>query len=245
MTTRHDHLVVQHGRMARELSGCVTHIEQTGVFTTERMAVAAGQRTRKRADVAVEDCGRHGFVARGRDAIERRRSRRSGGVAPRPRPADPGMAIGGVAVSDPHAPAYLSAAARGPRGCVALRESAKRSRHEADVVRAGGHFVPLVYDTYGTMGEGAEAWFRGLVAVAPIEPPEWMAASGASSEDIADWERHARAQLAADWRRRLSITLQRGNARIILGGAARARSGTGVRVYGHMRSSDLDTGSGD
>ena len=86
-------------------------------------------------------------------------SRRSGGVAPRPRPADPGMAIGDVAVSDPHAPAYLSAAARGPRGCVALRESAKRSRHEADVVRAGGHFVPLVYDTYGTMGEGAEAWF--------------------------------------------------------------------------------------
>ena len=49
----------------------------------------------------------------------------------------------------------------------------------------------MVYDTYGTMGEGAEAWFRGLVAVAPIEPPEWMAASGASSEDIADWERHA------------------------------------------------------
>ena len=40
------------------------------------------------------------------------------------------------------------------------------------MVRAGGHFVPLVYDTYGTMGEGAEAWFRGLVAVAPIEPPE-------------------------------------------------------------------------
>ena len=65
------------------------------------------------------------------------------------------MAIGDVAVSDPHAPAYLSAAARGPRGCVAVRESAKRSRHEADVVRTGGHFVPLVYDTYGTMGEGA------------------------------------------------------------------------------------------
>ena len=69
-----------------------------------------------------------------------------------------------------------------------MRESAKRSRHEADVVRAGGHFVPLVYDTYGTMGEGAEAWFQGLVAVAPIEPPGWMAASGASSEDIADWD---------------------------------------------------------
>ena len=48
---------------------------------------------------------------------------------------------------------------------------------------------------------------HGLVAVAPIEPPEWMAASGASSEDIEEWERHARAQLAADWRRRLSITL--------------------------------------
>ena len=127
---------------------------------------------------------------------------------------------------------------------MAAREGAKRSRHEADVVRAGGHFVPLVYDTYGTMGEDAEAWVRGLIAVATIEPPEWMVASGDHSE-LVEWDRWARAQLGADWRRRMSVALQRGNARIILSGAARVRSGRGVRVYGHMSSSDLDTGAGD
>ena len=51
--------------------------------------------------------------------------------------------------------------------------------------------------------------------------------------------------LEVDWRRRMSVALQRGNARIILSGAARARSGRGARVYGHMSSSDLDTGAGD
>ena len=110
---------------------------------------------------------------------------------------------------------------------------------------AGGHFVPLVYDTYGTMGEDAEAWVRGLVAVATIEPPEWVMASGAGEMELMEWDRWARAQLGADWRRRMSVALQRGNARIILSGAARARSGRGARVYGHMSSSDLDTGAGD
>ena len=110
-------------------------------------------------------------------------------------------------------------------------------------MRAGGHFVPLVYETYGAMGREAEVWFRGLIAVAHIEPPEWMA--GAEAPELEEYDRWARAQLSADWRRRMSVALQRGNARIILGGAARARSGTGVRVYGHMARSDLDVGVGD
>ena len=63
--------------------------------------------------------------------------------------------------------------------------------------------------------------------------------------EMQEWDRWARAQLGADWRRRMSVALQRGNARIILSGAARARSGRGVRVYGHMSSRDLDTGAGD
>ena len=243
LTVRHDHLVTLHGRMARDCTGCVVHTEQTGVFTTARQVAAPHERSQKRADVAVEDCGHHGFVARGREVVRRRRERGGRGVARRPHQADPGMAIGDVAVSDPHAPTYLSAASSRPLGCAALRESAKRSRHEADVVRAGGHFVPLVYETYGAMGREAEVWFRGLIAVAHIEPPEWMA--GAEAPELEEYDRWARAQLSADWRRRMSVALQRGNARIILGGAARARSGTGVRVYGHMARSDLDVGVGD
>ena len=126
-----------------------------------------------------------------------------------------------------------------------MRESAKRSRHQADVVRAGGHFMPLVFETYGAMGQDAEIWFRGLIAVAHIEPPEWLA--GADASELEEYDRWARAQLSADWRRRMSVALQKGNARVILGGAARARAGTGVRVYGSMGASrsDLDTGVGD
>ena len=93
------------------------------------------------------------------------------------------------------------------------------------------------------MGRDAEIWFRGLIAVAHIEPPEWLA--GADDEELEEYDRWARARLSSDWRRRMSVALQKGNARVILGGAARARSGTGVRVYGHMTRSDLDTGVGD
>ena len=86
-------------------------------------------------------------------------------------------------------------------------------------------------------------------AVAEIERPEWMAECGMGELEMQEWDRWARAQLGADWRRRIqrrmSVALQRGNARIILSGAARARSGRGVRVYGHMSSRDLDTGAGD
>ena len=43
-----------------------------------------------------------------------------------------------------------------------------------------------------------------------------------------EWERWARAQLSADWQRRISITLQRGNARVLRSGVLRARSGVGA-----------------
>ena len=90
------------------------------------------------------------------------------------------MPIGDVAVSDPHAPAYLSAAASRPLGCAERRESAKRARHEEDVRRAGNTFTPLVLETYGALGSGAEAWFRGCIAVAGIQRPEWL-------EEGQDW----------------------------------------------------------
>ena len=60
-----------------------------------------------------------------------------------------------------------------------------------------------------------------------------------------EWERWARAQLSADWQRRISITLQRGNARVLRSGVLRARSGVGVRVYGRMGGCTLDVGTGD
>ena len=64
-------------------------------------------------------------------------------------------------------------------------------------------------------------------------------------EMVMEWERWARAQLSADWQRRISITLQRGNARVLRSGVLRARSGVGVRVYGRMGGCTLDVGTGD
>ena len=97
----------------------------------------------------------------------------------------------------------------------------------------GEHVHPprVVLETYGAMGPGAEAWFRGCIAVAELQRPEWVE----EDEEMGmEWERWARAQLSADWQRRISITLQRGNARVLRSGVLRARSGVGVRVYGRM-----------
>ena len=97
--------------------------------------------------------------------------------------------------------------------------------------RAGNTFTPLVLETYGAMGPGAEAWFRGCIAVAEIQRPEWLEEGEEASQE---WERWARAQLSADWQQRISVTLQRGNARVLRSGILRARAGVGVRVYGRM-----------
>ena len=83
---------------------------------------------------------------------------------------------------------------------------------------------------------------RGCIAVAELQRPEWLE----EDEEMGmEWERWARAQLSADWQRRISVTLQRGNARVLRSGVLRARSGVGVRVYGHMGGSSLDVGTGD
>ena len=80
--------------------------------------------------------------------------------------------------------------------CVAAterRESAKRSRHAEDVRRGGNTLTPLVLETYGGMGPGAEAWFRGCIAVAELQRPEWLE----EDEEMGmEWERWARAQAA-------------------------------------------------
>ena len=59
-----------------------------------------------------------------------------------------------------------------------------------------------------------------------------------------EYERWARAELASAWRRRMSVCLHRGNARVVASGAARVRDRVGIRVYGRMGESALDFGEG-
>ena len=72
-----------------------------------------------------------------------------------------------MAVSEPLAPAYLSAA-QTPLGCAAKREEAKDLGHLADVTRAGNTFVPCVFESFGAMGARGTTWFRSLVDVAEV-----------------------------------------------------------------------------
>ena len=57
-------------------------------------------------------------------------------------------------------------------------------------------------------------------------------------------EQWLRAQLAFEWQQRLSVTLQRGNARAIITRSRRSRDGMGVRVYAPRGGADFDDGSG-
>ena len=110
--------------------------------------------------------------------------------------------------------------------------------------RAGNTFTPLVFSTYGGLGRDLEAWIRGAISVAEVEVPEHIRRSG-HEERIAEYERWMRAELGATWRRRLSVCLHRGNARVIASGARRARDGAGIRVYGRVGGESMhDFGEG-
>ena len=85
------------------------------------------------------------------------------------------------------------------------------------------------------MGAEGKTVFQSWVGAAHIE---------ASSPEE---ERVLRGQLSEHWQRRFSVTLQRGNARVIISRARMARDQMGVRVgrsWGRHRSSELDDGSG-
>lgn len=139
-------------------------------------------------------------------------------------------------MSSPDAPAYIRAAQE-PLGTATIREQAKESRHGGDVRAAGHDFTPLVYETYGAEGVRCTEWHREMVAAAT------MVDEATGDPLIGDAEHWARATLGWTWARRRSVALQRGNARVILSGARRARDRMGVRVAA-ARGSELDDGSG-
>ena len=147
-----------------------------------------------------------------------------------------GLQIGDVAVSSPDAPTYIRAAQQ-PLGTATMREQAKEARHGGDVRAAGHEFTPLVYETYGAEGARGARWHREMVASASVVDEI------TGDPLIGDAEHWARAALGWTWQRRRSIALQRGNARVILSGARRARDRMGVRVA-VGRVSGLDDGSG-
>ena len=111
------------------------------------------------------------------------------------------------------------------------------SKHGADVRDAGHVFVPVVWETFGTLGPKGKAYFDRCIGEAEIAP-EW-------GEELSEAQvRARRAALSARWQQRFSTTLQRGNARCIITRARASRTLAGVRVHGQWGQSELDVGLG-
>ena len=138
------------------------------------------------------------------------------------------------AVSAPHAPTYL-AGSISPLATAVAREQSKESKHGADVRDAGNTFTPAVLESYGAMGPRLRAWFQRMIDAAAVQ-----------AEDERE-EAAMRGRLSEEWQRRISMALQRGNARIIISRSRQARDRLGTRVgraWGRARDTELDFGEG-
>ena len=103
-----------------------------------------------------------------------------------------------------------------------MREDSKESRHGDDVKRAGNTFTPVVWETHGALGARGQAWFRGMVAA-----KELVGEDGAPL--LGDADRYARAAYSHRWQQQFAVTLQRGNARVIIDRARASRDRMGTR----------------
>ena len=121
-------------------------------------------------------------------------------------------------------------------GCAVRREQHKEGKHGDDVRGAGNEFVPWVFESFGAMGPQGRALFMRWIRQAEV-----VSESGCVlTEEEDGW---MRAALSAQWQQQFSMTLQRANAQIILGGASRARDLVGQRVYGRRSGGHMDSGA--
>ena len=111
--------------------------------------------------------------------------------------------------------------------------------HGADAAAAGHTFIPLVFETLGTLREKGKAWFSSSGASRRRRLARMGRLSSAEEQ-----ERGRRAELSARWQQRFSTILQRGNARAIITRARASRTLMGIRVRGQWGRSELDVGLG-
>ena len=104
----------------------------------------------------------------------------------------------------------LGKAATEDGGAAQLAEKAKKEAYLPDMP-AGFKFVPLVVEIFGRMGEEGEVFFNTLV------------------KKVAERTQLPRGVCTTTWRMRLSMALQREQARIILHRAGKLFSGVRSR----------------
>ena len=119
----------------------------------------------------------------------------------------------------PESDSALITYSRRPAAAAALRERQKVTKYKNLSRSLGMSFVPLVFETFGTLGASMQVWLKAMAHKAanqgsrcPVGPPTVVA------------------MLVTNWRRRLSCALQKANAALFL-----RRSFNGSRA--HFRGS--------
>jgi hypothetical protein len=126
-----------------------------------------------------------------------------------------------VSVVHPQAPSHQAEAKRGALCPIEYRETAKKRKYETLVANSKpSRLIPAVWDTYGASGKGVKE-VEGLLIEASGEH------YGGTEEKIYV----ANPKAVREFRESVAVSLQRGNAKALLLGAARARD---APIYHHQ-----------
>ena len=96
------------------------------------------------------------------------------------------------------------------------RESTKRTKYTDVAVSIGAKFIPLVFETYGSIGKSFQLLLNSLASELFRK---WL------NSDV-EQESNMKACLLTLWRTRLSLTLQEANARLLLSKISRTNQAT-------------------
>ena len=110
-----------------------------------------------------------------------------------------------VSITHPVSESHVVANSRQDGAAAAVRSAAKRRRYKSISERLGYLFVPLIHETYGRAAPEADAYLHRLAAAFAAR----YCTADISLSNMISMVLHR-------WRVRLSVALQRSNARLIM-----------------------------
>lgn len=114
-----------------------------------------------------------------------------------------------ISVTHPAAASYVSAAADTRLSAAKKREELKREKYGAHASKAGLYFLAVVFEVYGAAGADFEKWFKET----------WKEVDRQDQPAMEEQEQDANMWLARTkssfWQQRISVALQKCNAKLI------------------------------
>jgi hypothetical protein len=119
-----------------------------------------------------------------------------------------------LAITHPAAPSYVERAATNPLHAADAREKQKNNKYLSACSKEGMAFTPLVIESYGAIGTSAAATIKRAVSFMQAKlPDDFLSKLGVNTWTASSFHVH--------FLQRISISLQRSNAKMIQKRAAR------------------------